>query len=94
MNPTIAKHATVHRMVTDAHVCPYGLKAVELLRCKGYTVDDRWLTTRAQTDAFKTEHDLETTPLVFIDRERVGGYDDLRRHLGMTVRVQVDGDPD
>lgn len=90
---TIAKHATVHRMVTDAHVCPYGVKALDLLRREGYTVDDRWLKTRAQTDAFKTEHDLETTPLVFVDRERVGGYDDLCKHLGTTVGVQVDGDP-
>lgn len=91
MNRSIAVHATVHRVVTVAHVCPYGVKAVDLLRRKGYTVDDRWLTSRAQTDAFKLEHGLETTPLVFIDRQRIGGYDDLQRHLGMAVHVQVDG---
>lgn len=94
MNRTIARHATVHRMVTVTHVCPYGVKAVALLKREGYTVDDRWLTSRAQTDAFKVEHDLETTPLVFIDRQRIGGYDDLRRHLGMAVCVEVDGDPE
>lgn len=84
MNPTIAKHATVHRMVTDAHVCPYGIKAVDLLRRKGYTVDDQWLTSREQTDAFKADHEVSTTPLVFVDRERVGGYDDLCRHFAAT----------
>ena len=82
---TQARQATLYRMVTDAHVCPYGLKAKDLLRRKGYTVDDRWLTTREATDAFKADHKVSTTPQVFIDGRRVGGYDDLRRHFGNPV---------
>lgn len=85
MNATTGKRATIHRMVTDAHVCPYGIKAVELLEQQGYTVDDQWLTTRGETDAFKAAHAVQTTPLVFIDRVRVGGYDDLCRHLGVNA---------
>lgn len=69
----------------DAHVCPYGLKAKDLLRREGFTVEDKWLTTRAATDAFMTEHHVKTTPQTFIDGKRVGGYDDLRRHFGKTV---------
>ena len=82
---TPARRATLHRMVMDTHTCPYGLKARHLLRRAGYEVDDRWLTTREQTDAFKAEHGVKTTPQVFIDGERIGGYDDLRRHLGKPV---------
>lgn len=85
MNAETRKHATVHRMVMETHVCPYGVKAVDLLTLEGYTIDDQWLTTRAQADAFKAEHAVQTTPLVFIGCERVGGYDDLRRHLGTTA---------
>ena len=48
--------ATLHRMVMPDHICPYGLKAKHLLTSRGFAVDDRWLTTRAETDAFKTEH--------------------------------------
>jgi len=70
----------------DAHTCPYGLKARDLLQRQGYTVDDHWLTTRDQTDAFKAEHGVKTTPQTFIDGVRIGGYDDLRRHFGKTVR--------
>ncbi|HEX7853630.1 MAG TPA: glutaredoxin family protein [Sphingobium sp.] len=81
----MAKTATLYRMVMPGHVCPYGLKALHLLRSRGYTVDDRWLTTRAETDAFKTEHDVMTTPQTFIEGQRVGGHDDLRRFLGLTV---------
>jgi glutaredoxin len=80
------KTATLYRMVMDAHTCPYGLKAKDLLKRQGYTVDDRWLKTREETDAFKAEHNVQTTPQAFIDGERIGGYDDLRRWFGQTVR--------
>jgi glutaredoxin len=79
------KIATIYRMVMPKHICPYGQKSVYLLQKHGYTVDDRHLTTRAQTDAFKAEHDVQTTPQTFINSERIGGHDDLRRHFGETV---------
>lgn len=72
-------------MVMPAHTCPYGLKALDLLRRKGFAVDDRHLTTREETDAFKAAQAVRTTPQVFIDGVRIGGYDDLRRHFGMSV---------
>jgi glutaredoxin len=80
-----AKRATLYRMVMADHVCPFGVKAKDLLRRQGYAVDDRPLTTRAQTDAFKSEHGVRTTPQTFIGGERVGGYDDLRRFFGKKV---------
>ncbi|HEV2078856.1 MAG TPA: glutaredoxin [Allosphingosinicella sp.] len=79
------KKAVVHRMVMPGHTCPYGLKAVDLLKRSGYQVEDRYLTTRRDTDAFKAEHGVATTPQIFIGGERVGGYDDLRRFLGKRV---------
>lgn len=72
------KTATLYRMVMPEHVCPYGLKAKHLLETQGYRVDDRWLTTRADTDAFKAERGVKTTPQTFIAGKRIGGYDDLR----------------
>lgn len=81
----MTRTATLYRMVMPGHTCPYGLKARHLLRRKGYAVDDRWLTTREETDAFKTTHGVATTPQVFIDGERIGGHDDLRRFLGLKV---------
>jgi glutaredoxin len=86
---TLPKTATLYRMVMDKHVCPYGLKSKWLLEREGYTVDDRWLTTREETDAFKAEHGVKTTPQTFIDGKRIGGNDDLRRYFGKPVR-----DPD
>jgi glutaredoxin len=77
--------AILHRMVMPDHTCPYGLKALHLLKRRGFEVEDRHLTTRAETDAFKAQHGVKTTPQVFIDGQRIGGYDDLRRHFGMHV---------
>ena len=74
--------AVIHRMVMDKHTCPYGVKSKWLLERNGYTVEDRWLTTREQTDAFKREHGVETTPQTFIGGERIGGYTELRKFLG------------
>jgi glutaredoxin len=83
--PAVAKKAVIHRMVMPHHTCPYGLKAKDLLERSGYEVEDHHLTTREQTDAFKAQHGVATTPQVFIGGERVGGYDDLRRFLGKPV---------
>ena len=80
-----AKTAVLHRMVMPGHTCPYGLKAKDLLRRSGYAVEDRHLTTREETDAFKAEHGVGTTPQIFVGGRRIGGYDDLRRFLGKRV---------
>ena len=79
------KKAVLYRMVMPGHTCPYGLKARDLLRRSGYEVEDRHLTTRAETDAFKQSHGVGTTPQVFIAGDRIGGYDDTRRFLGKPV---------
>ncbi len=86
MTAPAPRRALLYRMVMPNHVCPYGRKALWLLRRKGYEVDDRWLTTRVETDAFKAEHAVATTPQVFIDGKRIGGYTDLRAHFGLNVR--------
>ncbi len=79
------RRAVLYRMVMDKHVCPYGLKAKDLLRREGYAVEDHWLRTREETEAFKAEYGVRTTPQTFIAGQRVGGYDDLRRHFGKAI---------
>ena len=77
--------AIIHRMVMPEHVCPFGVKAVDLLHRKGFAVEDHWLRNRAETDALKTRLHVATTPQIFIGDDRIGGYDDLRRHFGQHV---------
>jgi glutaredoxin len=83
---TGTRKASIHRMVMPDHTCPYGLKALDLLKRKGFEVDDHWLRTREETEAFKARHGVPTTPQIFIGGQRIGGYDDLRRYFGKAVR--------
>ncbi|MBT47318.1 MAG: glutaredoxin [Citromicrobium sp.] len=85
----MTKTAKLYRMVMDKHVCPYGIKSKALLESNGYTVEDHHLTTREETDAFKAEHDVKTNPQTFINGERIGGHDDLRKFFDKPVK-----DPD
>ena len=84
--PASGKMAVLYRMATAEHTCPYGLKALDLLKREGYAVDDRKLLTRAEIDAFKAKHDVKTTPQTFISGKPIGGYEDLVRYLGRTPR--------
>ncbi|SEO93090.1 Glutaredoxin [Methylobacterium sp. ap11] len=85
MPEATVRKAALHRMATPEHTCPYGLKAKDLLERKGFQVDDHLLTTQEETDRFKAEHQVRTTPQTFINGERVGGFGDLRRHFGKAV---------
>jgi glutaredoxin len=77
----MAETATLYRMVLPDHECPFGVRAKMLLAQKGFDVDEHVLATRAQVDAFEAEHDVATTPQIFIAGERVGGCDDLEAYL-------------
>lgn len=79
----MAKQAKLYRMHTDEHICPYGLRSKDLLEREGFQVEDHKLASREETDTFKKEHDVETTPQTFIDGERIGGYDDLREYFDL-----------
>ena len=73
-------------MVMPSHICPYGLKSKDLLEREGYTVEDHHLTTREETDAIKEKYGVKTTPQTFIDGERIGGYEDLRKFFGKSIK--------
>jgi glutaredoxin len=75
------REATLYRMVLPDHTCPFGVRARELLEQNGFDVDDRLLTTRDEVDQLKAEHNVETTPLIFIGEEKIGGCDDLEQYL-------------
>ena len=77
-----SRTAVLWRMHTDNHICPYGLKAKDLLEKEGFQVEDHLLTSRSETDAFKQAHNVKTTPQAWVGDKRVGGYDDLRQYFG------------
>ena len=66
------RSASLYRMVMEDHLCPYGLKAKDLPEREGFVVEDHWLESREQTDAFMAEQCVDTTPQIFIEGERHG----------------------
>ncbi len=75
------RSAILYRMVLPDHICPFGVRAKQLLQAEGWQVDDRILRTREEVDAFKAEHGVATTPQVFVEGKRIGGSDDLEHWL-------------
>ncbi|TDB04478.1 DoxX family membrane protein [Halomonas marinisediminis] len=72
-------------MKMEQHLCPFGLKTLDLLKRKGYTVDDHPLTSRQAVEDFQEQAGVDTTPQVYIGEKRVGGYEEVRAYLGMSV---------
>ena len=75
------RSATLYRMELPEHICPFGVRAKELLEKNGFQVEEHILGSRSEVDAFKAEQDVQTTPQIFIAGERIGGSDDLERYL-------------
>ena len=76
-----ARQAILYRMILPDHVCPFGVRAKQMLEREGYEVDDRILGSREEVESFKAEHDVPTTPQIFIDGDRIGGADELEQML-------------
>lgn len=77
------KNATIVRMVTPDHLCPWGIKGYDLLKRNGFEVEDQQLETMDANKAYKEENNYDETPQIFIEGERIGGYDALREHLNL-----------
>ncbi len=79
----MVQQARLYRMETEDHICPFGLKSRDLLRRKGFELQDNTFKSRDEVEAFKEEQNVDTTPQVYIDGERIGGYEELRDYLGL-----------
>lgn len=88
---TESKQARLYRMMTEGHLCPFGIKSRDLLQREGYEIEDHHLETREEAEAFMREQGVETTPQTFINGERIGGYDDLREFFGKESKQNEGG---
>ena len=73
--------AILYRMVLSDHECPFGRHAKEMLEQAGIEIEENILSTREEVEAFKTEHGVTTTPLIWVDGQQVGGSNDLESFL-------------
>ena len=75
------KKAEIYRPVTPDHLCPWGIKARDLLKRHGFEVKDHHLASATAIKQYKEENQVDETPQIIIEGERIGGYDELREHL-------------
>lgn len=68
-------------------LCPYGQHAVDLLRKQNIQFEDHLFANTNEEQAFKINHQVQTTPQIFIDGERVGGYSDLAQRLHVVPKT-------
>ena len=79
------KNASIYRMVTKQKMCVHGLKAKDLLNRNGYRIEDNHLSNADEIADFKKQNDVKTLPQIFIQGERIGGFDDLQAHFGYSI---------
>ncbi|WP_411844974.1 MauE/DoxX family redox-associated membrane protein [Roseibacillus persicicus] len=82
------KNAKIMRMVTPDHLCPWGIKAKDLLKRNHFEIEDEHLESMEANKAFKEENGFDETPQIWIEGENIGGYEALRDYLGMKPEEQ------
>jgi len=65
--------------------CPWGKKAVALLKERNIDFHDHVFSSREEEDALKAKLDAQTTPQVYLDGQLIGGYDDLAEHFAVAA---------
>jgi glutaredoxin len=77
------------RMDRPDHACPWGLKALRRLQEQQIPFEDHRLTTDAEVQAFKAQHQVATTPQIFSNGKGIGGNSDL---AALLVNIATGGD--
>jgi glutaredoxin 3 len=81
------RSATLYRMKLPTHECPFGLLARRMLEDAGYEIDEHLLTSRDEVEEFKAKQGLATTPVIFIDGQRIDGSEQLADYLETADQV-------
>lgn len=62
--------------------CPFAAKAIQLLDQHNISYRVHVFADQTEEQLFKDEHGVTTTPQVFLEGRRIGGYDELASHFG------------
>lgn len=71
-------HIKIYRLydLNTGHICPYGEQAIKLIEQLGMPYDDHKLNEHDDAE-YKRKHDVTTTPQIWINGNRIGGYEEL-----------------
>lgn len=83
------QNVALFRMDLPDHACPWGLKALRRLQEQQIPFEDHRLTSDAEVQAFKAQHQVATTLQIFSNGKRIGGYSHL---AALLVNLATGGD--
>lgn len=66
--------------------CPWGKKAIDLLKKKQIDYEDHIFSDKAEEEDFKKQNKVSTTPQIWLDNQRIGGYSELADTFGENVK--------
>lgn len=71
-------------IVWSKDACPYCIQAKNLLQSKGIEFEERNITqgTWTKEQLLEVVPNARALPQIFLDEELVGGFNELRKHLG------------
>ena len=71
-------------IVWSKDACPYCVQAKNLLQLKGIQYEERNITqgTWTKEQLLESVPNARTLPQIFLDDELVGGFQELKKHLG------------
>ena len=71
-------------IVWSKDACPYCIQAKNLLQSKGIEFEERNITqgTWTKEQLLEVVPNARSLPQVFLDEKLVGGFNELRKHLG------------
>jgi glutaredoxin 3 len=71
-------------IVWSKDACPYCVQAKNLLQLKGIQYEERNITqgTWTREQLLESVPNARTLPQIFLDDELVGGFNELKKHLG------------
>ena len=72
--------------------CPYSAKAIKLLEKKNIGYEDHVFSSKKEENSFKDKYNIDTTPQIFLEGERVGGYTELAQRFGENPESPKDSD--
>lgn len=70
--------------------CPFGRKAIALLHQRSIEYEDHVFASKQEEEAFKAQQGVATTPQIFLAGDRIGGYTDLAKRLGVSAEGEKD----
>jgi glutaredoxin 3 len=71
-------------IVWSKDACPYCVQAKNLLQLKGIQYEERNITqgTWTREQLLESVPNARTLPQIFLDNKLVGGFNELKKHLG------------